>query len=92
MLNNKLINKKAQVGETTTWIVATIVLILILLVFTFVSVALSKTKHYNSDIKANSAESTDWIKLKSQLAYSINSENKNRIEMWLSKEGVYEEE
>jgi len=40
MLNSK----KAQVGETVTWIVATIVLIAILLIFIFASSILAKSK------------------------------------------------
>lgn len=85
-------NKKAQVGETVTWIIATVVLIVVLIVFLFISISLSKIKNLNVDIKANSEESIDWIDLKTDMAYSINSENKNRIELWISKEGVYEEE
>lgn len=88
MLNNK----KAQVGETVTWIIATIILIAILIIFLFISVSLSKIKLFNTNIKANSEESTDWINVKTDIAYSINSENKNRIDLWISKEGVYNDE
>lgn len=84
-------NKKAQVGETITWIIATIILIGILIVFLFISVSLSKLKSFKADIKVNSEESVDWIELKTEMAYSINSENKNRINLWISKEGVYED-
>lgn len=87
MLNNK----RAQVGETVTWIIATIVLIAILIIFLFISVSLSKVKLFNVNIKANSEESADWINVKTDIAYSINSENKNRIELWISKEGIYDE-
>lgn len=84
-------NKKAQVGETITWIIATIILIGILIVFLFISVSLSKLKSFKADIKVNSEESVDWIELKTEMAYSINSENKNRINLWISKEGVYDD-
>ena len=84
-------NKKAQVGETITWIIATIILIGILIVFLFISVSLSKLKSFKADIKVNSEESVDWIELKTEMAYSINSENKNRINLWISREGVYED-
>lgn len=85
-------NKKAQVGETITWIIATVVLIVILIVFIFISAALSKTKFLNVNIKANLEDKTDWIDMKTEIAYSINSENKNRIELWISKEGIYDKE
>lgn len=88
MLNNK----RAQVGETVTWIIATIILIAILIIFLFISVSLSKVKLFNANIKANSEEATDWINIKTNIAYSINSDNKNRIDLWISKEGVYDEE
>ncbi len=84
-------NKKAQVGETITWIIATIILIGILIVFLFISVSLSKLKSFKADIKVNSEESVDWIELKTEMAYSISSENKNRINLWISKEGVYDD-
>lgn len=84
-------NKKAQVGETITWIIATIILIGILIVFLFISVSLSKLKSFKADIKVNSEESIDWIELKTEMAYSISSENKNRINLWISKEGVYDD-
>ena len=84
-------NKKAQVGETVTWIIATIILIAILIVFLFISVSLSKLKMFKADIKVNSEDSVDWMGLKTEMAYSINSENKNRINLWISKEGVYED-
>lgn len=87
MLNNK----KAQVGETITWVIATIVLIAILIVFIFTSLALSKLKLFKVHLKTDSAEGTDWIGAKTEMAYSLNSENKNRIQLWISKEGEYDE-
>ncbi len=85
-------NKKAQVGETATWIIATVVLVVILIVFLFISISLSKIKSLKADIKANSEDTTDWISLKTEMAYSINPENKNRIELWISKEGIHDEQ
>lgn len=86
MLNNK----RAQVGESITWVIATIVLIAILIIFIFASVALSKVKSIKINLKANSEESVDWINSKTQMAYSVNSVNKNKISLWISQEGVNE--
>lgn len=81
MLNNK----RAQVGESITWIVATIILIVILIIFIYASVALSKAKSIKTNIKADSVDSVDWINSKTQMAYSISANNKNKIEGWISQ-------
>jgi biopolymer transport protein ExbD len=79
-------NKKGQVGETITWVIATIVLIVILLIFIYTSIALSKVKSLKINFKANSEEDVDWINSKTQIAYSISSSNKNKIQNWISEE------
>jgi ABC-type phosphate transport system permease subunit len=84
MLNNKK-NKKAQVGESITWIIATIILVVILIIFIYASVALSKTKSFNSDVKEKLTDSVDWINSKTEMAYSINDNGKNRIQTWISQ-------
>ncbi|MCA9487421.1 MAG: hypothetical protein KC516_00490 [Nanoarchaeota archaeon] len=65
MLNNK----KAQLGETLTWVVATILILVILFFFVFGSSLLGKTK----DIKVYREKLT-----------SI-SENSNNLDYFLSK-------
>lgn len=82
MLNNR----RAQVGESVTWVVATIILIIMLIVFIYASILLSKIKYLKFDIKTSSQSSVDWINSKTQIAYSINSNNKNKIEEWISQE------
>ena len=84
-----LSNRKAQVGETITWIIATIVLIVILMVFIFISSTLAKTKSLKVNIKIDSQDSFDWIGSKTEMAYSINSANKNRIDGWISQSEDY---
>ena len=81
MLNSK----KAQVGETVTWIVATIVLIAILLIFIFASSILAKSKSLKVNFKANSEEDASWIDSKTQMAYSLNNANRNKIVTWISQ-------
>ena len=83
-------DKRGQVGETITWVIATIILIVILMVFIFASVALSKVKSLKVNLKANSEENVDWINSKTQMAYSINSANKNKINLWISEENSNE--
>jgi hypothetical protein len=84
-LRKMLNNKRAQVGESITWVVATIVLIILLIVFIYASILLSKTKYIKFDEKVNSEGFADWISYKTQMAYSINDNNKNKIDVWISE-------
>jgi ABC-type Fe3+ transport system permease subunit len=84
--------KKAQVGETITWLVATIIIIVVLLIFVYASVVLSKTKALKKDIKIDSQDSSfNWIFAKTEIAYSINNQNKNKIEGWIAQENKGDE-
>lgn len=82
-------NKKAQIGETLTWVVATLIIIFILIVFIYASVLMSKVKAINPkrlSIKFTETESEiNWIEVKTIFAYSINDENKNKIELWIKE-------
>jgi hypothetical protein len=82
MEKERMINKKGQVGESITWVVATIILIVVLIVFIYASIALAKAKSL-TPIKSDSEESADWVNSKTQIAYSINSNNKNKIGEWI---------
>jgi len=76
-------NKKSQVAETITLVFVTIVIIVIMLIFVFISSALHIIKSVDSGVKIGSIE--DRIKEKTSFAYSLNSENKNKIEIWLKE-------
>jgi predicted PurR-regulated permease PerM len=76
-------NRKGQIGESITWVVATIILIVILIVFIYASIVLAKTKSLTFSVNTNSEDSADWINSKTQIAYSINSNNKNKIDEWI---------
>jgi hypothetical protein len=78
-------NRKAQVGESITWVIATIILVAILIIFIYASVALSKVKSIKIDLKANSDDSVDWINSKTEMAYSIDDNGKTRIQAWISQ-------
>lgn len=81
MLNSRK-NKRGQVGESISWVVATIILIIVLIVFIYLSILLSKTKSFDANIKESSV---DWINSKTQIAYSINAASKNKIDIWISQ-------
>ena len=84
-------NKKAQVGETLTWIVATLVIIGTLLIFIYGSITLAKLKSLGSGDVDNKIKSkvmnldVDWIENKNEIAFSLNEDNKIKIEGWLNE-------
>jgi biopolymer transport protein ExbD len=86
MLNNR----KGQVGESITWVIATIVVIVLLIIFVYASIVLSEFKSLKVNSKKISTGSVDWIDSKTQMAYSISPSNKNKIQVWISQETVNE--
>ncbi len=88
-----MLNKKAQVGETMTWIIATVIVIVILIVFIFVSSSLASLKGIEKFTKSIFGGDDvlvlkmDWIKVKNSIAFGINSDNEEFIKNWIEKEG-----
>ncbi len=84
-------NKKAQVGETMTWIVATLVIIGTLLVFIYGSIFLANSKSLGSDGINNKIKQqivgtdVDWIDYKNKMAFEIRDDNRIKIENWLNE-------
>lgn len=75
MLNNK---NKGQIGETMTWVVATIVIIVILIISIYAASLLANTKKTLSYQKEK--RESDLLMEKSLFAYfSINDTKKNLI-------------
>jgi len=74
-------SKKAAVGATMSWIIATLVIIGILLIFIYVSILLSKTKVINiGNLKTDSKE-YNILKLKTSFAHQLaNNKNKGLID------------
>lgn len=85
-----MINKRGQVGESITWVIATIVVIVLLIIFIYASIVLSEFKSLKTSTKKISTGSVDWISSKTQMAYSISSSNKNKIQTWISQETANE--
>ena len=84
-------HKKAQIGETINWVVATIIVILVLLFFIYISIALGKSKALKAEPNLNNGKEIDWINIKTEIAYSMNSNNKDKIDIWISQENFNEE-
>ena len=79
-----MLNKQGQIGETITWIVATIIIIVTLVIFIYVSSVLVEIKKIKvPDLKIVSEEEVNWIEMKTSFAYLINEENKEIIDEWI---------
>lgn len=80
-----MLNKKAQVSEIMTWVVATIIILTILIVFIYASSLFAqKSKIVDAkNLKIDIGEEGDLLETKNLIAYSSASESeKNLIERW----------
>ena len=82
-------SKKAQLGETMTWVIATIIIIGILIIFTFISslfatengMVVNLKKTINQDDLTN----VDLVKEKTNLALDINGNDYDKINNWIKE-------
>ena len=84
-----MLNKKAQVSEIMTWIVATIIILSILLLFVYASSLLAqKTKIIKTqDLKIDFGKKVDLLEAKNLIAYNSASEaGKEIIRAWEENE------
>jgi len=84
-------SKKAQVGETVTWLVATVIIILILVVFIFIS---SLTFKGNRDVGSAFFLSEDTLASKSLFSYMLtggDGEGEVNVYEQLKKEEFFNE-
>lgn len=80
-------NKKAQVGETLTWFISTIIIIFILLVAVYAASILGKARSLSDSGKIDDSEE-NWIKVKNDLGFENNDSNKEKINLWLEKNSL----
>ncbi len=80
--------KRAQLSDTMTWIVATLIIILILVIFVYASSLLAKTHKAISSLKSigsgESGETVNLIEIKNSFAFERNKNNNLKIEEWLN--------
>ena len=81
-----MLNKKAQISDVMTWIIATIAIIAILIIFVYASTILAqKTKVIKiKSLTLDLDKEVDLLETKTSLAYlSASSEQKNIIDNYL---------
>ena len=74
-------NRKAQVSDIMTWVVATIIILSILLLFVYASSLLAqKTKIIKAkDLKIDIGKEVDLLETKNWIAFDLASENEEKI-------------
>jgi len=81
-------SKKAQVGETVSWVIATLIIVGILIIFLFVSVLMSKAKFVRIGNVETDLKESNLLKEKTSFAYQLtNYKNKDIIENILKEGG-----
>ncbi len=75
-------SKKAQVGETTAWIIATLIIIGILIIFIYISVLMAKVKVINvGNLKSDLGKESQVLSMKTTLSHVlVNNKNKEIID------------
>jgi len=86
MLRYKKIEKEAQIGETVSWIIATLIIIGILIIFILVSSLLSNSKIVRVGNVETDLKKTNLLTEKTSFAHQLtNYKNKDIIENVLKK-------
>jgi hypothetical protein len=90
MLKYKIKNKKAEVGLTMTWIIATIIIVISISFFIFFADLLAKQSSIKSTINkigiSEDFDFSEWFKEKTILAFSLNTNNDEVIGLWIKGE------
>jgi hypothetical protein len=78
-------NKRGQVGQTLTWVVATLIIVGVLIFSIIFSVTLAGIKDWSGKkiwgtVGSDLNENSQILETKTILAYELNSENKEQIE------------
>jgi len=80
-----MLDRKGQIGEIMTWVVATIIIVVILILFVYASSVLAqKTKVIKvKGLKIDFKKDVDLLETKIEIVYSLSSdENKEIIDEW----------
>jgi len=88
-MKKTLNNKKAQIGETLTWMISTIIILVLLIIFVYSTISFAKAKNIETSSidfgKADSSNKLNWMNLKSELAFSMNNQNEKVIRGWINE-------
>lgn len=92
MLNYKSVllkNKKGQISDAITWVVATLIIIFLVVSSIYISSLMGKSKAVEKKKVIDLGDdSVDWVQEKTEFAYSINPGNKIKINQWIQESEV----
>lgn len=89
-----MLNNRGQIAETITWVVATVIIVAILIIFIFISISVSNAKDLSlskvatkagSFLISDDVEDISRLKLKTELAFLLNGNNKEKINGWINE-------
>ncbi|MBT4258007.1 hypothetical protein HOD88_02400 [archaeon] len=85
-----MLNKKGQLSDAMTWVVATVIIVILLVVFVYASGVLGKANKIETGAKSllidDVDENVNYFYEKTKIAYLVNDENKNEIDSWVKEE------
>jgi len=83
------LNRKAQISQTLVWVLATILIVGILVVSVLLSFVIAKSKtileKQPGEVKAGFESEFSVLEMKTNLAYQLNSDNKDKIKIILEE-------
>ncbi len=79
MLNNK----KAEIGESITWVVATIIILVVLIIFIYAANVLGGFQSFKVSSGERILDSDNHLKIKTEAAFREVSSNKEKINNWI---------
>lgn len=82
-------NKKGQISDAITWVVATLVIIFLIVTSIYISSLMGKSKSVEKEkIIVLDEDAVNWIQEKTEFAYNINPNNNVKIDLWIKEAGV----
>ena len=76
--------KRGEIGETMTWVVATVIIVVLLIIFVYASNALGFFQIYKVSSGERTLDSEKYLEIKTGLALKENSSNENKINEWIA--------
>lgn len=74
----KIFNGKGQIGETTSWVIATLIIIGILIIFIYISILMADVKKISISNIQSSEQEIDLLSEKTSFAYKL-TDNKDKM-------------
>lgn len=81
------LNKKGQIGEALTWVIATIIIFIVLAIFIYAANAMGFIRAYTVS-SAVVSDIGSQVEVKTDLAFEINLDHQDTIKTWINAKNV----